>query len=459
MSHVLIKKIYLLLFVLIITSLSCKKDWLSVKRDKALIVPTTLADMRLLLNSYFDMGPGFRGTAELSADDYYVTTTTWLAFINPIEKDAYIWSNDVFKTTTNLADWNKSYYQVLTSNVILEGIKKISRTSENQKEWDDIKGAALFIRANAFWNLAQLFAKPYDAATATSDLGIPLRLESDINLPTVRSTVKETYDQIIMDLEEAVNLSILIPANKTAISKPAVYALLARVYLSMREYAKAFTNSDLCLQNFNTLLNFNTLNGASTYPIPLFNNEIILMSEVDPTYSSFRFANGLIDPNFIATYDTNDLRKTLYFRDNGNGTFGFRGNFSGQFTLFMGISTNEMYLIRAECNARADRTTEALQDLNTLLASRFKTNTYVPYSAPNATAALNIILMERRKELLRRALRWTDLRRLNKEPAHAITVTRTVNGQTYTLQPNDPKYVLPIPEYIIQQTGIQQNPR
>lgn len=57
-----------------------------------------------------------------------------------------------------------------------------------------------------------------------------------------------------------------------------------------------------------------------------------------------------------------------------------------------------------------------------------------------------------------RGLRWMDLKRLNKDSANII-LTRQVNGQTYTLQPNDLRYALPLPEDIIQITGMQQNPR
>jgi hypothetical protein len=68
-------------------------------------------------------------------------------------------------------------------------------------------------------------------------------------------------------------------------------------------------------------------------------------------------------------------------------------------------------------------------------------------------------LLERRKELCFRGLRWQDLRRLNKEPEYAKTLTRKIDGITYTLPPNDPKYVFPIPPNVIALSGMQQNPR
>ena len=99
-----------------------------------------------------------------------------------------------------------------------------------------------------------------------------------------------------------------------------------------------------------------------------------------------------------------------------------------------------------------------MTDLNNLLFQRWKTGTFVPRSASSSSDALNQVLTERRKELIFRGTRWSDLRRLNKE-GYNITLQRTIQGQTFTLAPNSPLYVLPIPPDVIAQTGIAQNPR
>jgi hypothetical protein len=100
----------------------------------------------------------------------------------------------------------------------------------------------------------------------------------------------------------------------------------------------------------------------------------------------------------------------------------------------------------------------ALSDLNTLLVKRWTNGNFTPFTASSALEAQDTILEERRKELAFRGLRWTDLRRLNKEGAN-ITLTRLLFGQTYHLSPNSPYYVLPIPPDVIALSGIQQNQR
>ncbi|MBX2954429.1 MAG: RagB/SusD family nutrient uptake outer membrane protein, partial [Leadbetterella sp.] len=89
---------------------------------------------------------------------------------------------------------------------------------------------------------------------------------------------------------------------------------------------------------------------------------------------------------------------------------------------------------------------------------RWKKNTYVPYEFTEKDSALNIILTERRKELVFRGLRWPDLKRLNRDGAN-ITLTRKVDGEMHTLPPNDPRYAIAIPEEVIELSDILPNPR
>jgi len=95
--------------------------------------------------------------------------------------------------------------------------------------------------------------------------------------------------------------------------------------------------------------------------------------------------------------------------------------------------------------------------LKYLLIKRWKnTIPYVPVTAITIPEAVSKILIERRKELYMRGLRWMDIKRLNKE-GNNIILTRKIAGQFYTLQPGANYYALPIPIDIIEQTGIQQN--
>src|SRR6185312_8637460 len=117
--------------------------------------------------------------------------------------------------------------------------------------------SALFFRAYYFGQLAWVYAKAYDKSTAGKDLGIALRLTSDFNVTSTRATVEETYQKIVADAQESVMYLPELPEHPYRPSKAAAYGLLARTYLSMRQYDSAFRYADLCLGLQNSLLNYN----------------------------------------------------------------------------------------------------------------------------------------------------------------------------------------------------------
>jgi starch-binding outer membrane protein, SusD/RagB family len=448
--------LYRLSFILYISTaclLSCKKDWLDKKPDKALVIPTTLSDMRALLdngNVFHRNNPALH---EMGADNYVLSDQN-LAASYFVERNAYLWASDVFEGAS-ADDWNFAYRQILYCNTVLDGLSKIGLNNSIQSEHQGIQGSAYFLRSLAFHNLAQIFCKAYDNASAHNDPGLPLRLTSNVNDKVTRSTVKQTYDQIIDDLKRS---SQLLPTTTTKVMRPskaAAYALMARTYLSMSNYNDALLYADSALQLNNSLLDFSTLNANAAYPIR-FPNPEILYSSVMIFYGEL-FLNATVDTNLYKSYQIGDLRRVVFF--DSSESIKFKGSYYGLFTLFSGLASDEMYLTRAECHARLGNKDAASDDLNTLLRTRWTKNAFVELTAVNADDALKQVLSERRKELVFRGIRWTDLRRLNKEPAFAVTLARRMNGINYTLPPNDNRYVYPIPDDEIRLSGLIQNPR
>lgn len=439
-----------------------KKDFLDAKPSSDLFIPTTLEDFQAILDR-----DGMNETpslGELSSDNYYLQTYTFWQGLVAKERNAYIWAADTYQGQGSVGDWNAPYQQVLGANVILDGIDKAPVTAANQAQWRAIKGAAYFARAYAFYNLAQIFAPVYDNATAATDMGIPLRLTPGVDEPSVRASVKDTYDQVLADLAQA---ALLLPVdiswnNRNRPCRPAAMALLARVYLGMRLYDKAGSYADSSLRLYNTLIDYNTINPATPTPFLRSNAEALYQSRLLSTTNVLKgsSSNCVIDSNLYKSFDANDLRRQLFFTINPNTSLpNARNSYNGSTFCFSGLATDEVYLIRAECYARAGNTQAALNDLNTLLQNRWKSNgSFTPVAAASPAQALGSILAERRKELFFRGLRWTDLRRLNKDGAN-IVLTRVLNGQTYQLTPGDLRYVFPIPPDVITLGGIQQNPR
>ncbi|WEK33798.1 MAG: RagB/SusD family nutrient uptake outer membrane protein [Candidatus Pseudobacter hemicellulosilyticus] len=450
------------LFLIAVSTGSCsKKEFLDEKPTTDVFIPGTLEDFYALLDNDAIMAEA-PILGEASADNYYLNDLFWQS-MRPRERNAYIWASDIFDHEGKIDDWVIPYRMVFYTNVVLEGLEKVPVTSANQQDHNMVKGMAHFFRAFAFYNLASIFAKEYDAATAGADLGIPLRLDTEVDKISVRATVQQTYDQILEDMQLAKELLPVEIAwsNRNRPTKPAAFALLARIHLSMRQYEKAGEYAASSLDLYNELIDFDTVSRTAILPFAPGNREVLFQNRLSSTSEVLRGIASMdcvVDTNLYASYTANDLRKDIFYYTNTLGQINAKGNLSGTIFSFAGLATDEMYLVRAECLARAEQTNAAMQMLNALLIHRWKANTFVPLTAASPSEALDRILVERRKEMPYRGVRWTDLKRLNKEGRN-IVLTRKIDNVIYTLQPNSPLYVLPIPPDVLNFSDMPDNPR
>jgi tetratricopeptide (TPR) repeat protein len=444
---------------------SCEKDYLDKKPDKALLVPTKLSDMKALLENFSEVFSRVPALHNIASDDFYTTDAGLAAYSTAGERNSYIWAEDIFEGASS-NDWAIPYKQVFVANVVLEGLEKLSMNEENAVLMSQIRGTALFQRAFAFYNLAQSFSAPYESSAAGRKAGIPIRLSSNVNLKPSRGTIEQTYARILTDLTEAEDL--LPPKGRFSNQpgKDAARALLAKVHLLMGNYKKAQEYAELSLQIRNDLIDYNTLNPLAARTLPssipsasTAGNKEVVFYAIAVSYSFASSASTLVDLTLFDSYANNDLRKAVYFNNKGNRIVNFKGNYSGNASLFAGLTTSEVYLIRAECAARNGDRTLAMNVLNTLLEKRWKKGTFLPLTADTPDQALLLILQERRKELIARGTRWSDLRRLNQDPRFAVTLKREMKDNTYSLVPGGVRYIFPIPHEEIQLGGIEQNAR
>jgi len=450
------------LLLLMIELASCKKNWLDKKPDSRLVVLETLEDYQQLMDN--SMLYSTIALGEVGADNYFVPES-FLAGTNLININQYLWAYNGYGTPVQ-GNWSSAYQNIFTCNTAINGLSKIIKDNNNKGQWDQVYGTALFYRAFQYYQLSQVFMKPYDSANADQDPGVPLRLEADITQTAGRGTVQDVYKQLLSDLIlSKAYLPNAIQAYKTRPAKIAAFALLAQVYLSFGDVENAFANADSALKINSTLLDYNQL------PLPAANASLgftIQFPQNPEVFFYSAMSTGLlrnniaaIDSNLFKSYATDDLRRTFYFNASNLSSVRFRGSYNGSSAtaLFSAIAIDELYLIRAECWARKGNLTAAMNDLNALLSKRWKTGTLVPFTAIDITDALTKILRERRKELVFRNSRWTDLRRLNKDSRFTKIITRLYNGQVYNLAPGSNLYAWPIPDDEIMYSGITQNPR
>lgn len=449
------KSIIKLLIITLLLSGCSKEEFLNEKPKDSLIIPTTLVHFQALLDRDAYLNGTSQGVTpqlgESGTDNFYLLDADFNANLRPQMQNYYTWAVQPY-AGVEVLDWLYPYRAILATNTVLNHLDRISAS---QSELNYLRAQALFHRAHLFYQLAQVFAPPYRKGTANDDKSIPLRMTDDINEPLVRSTVYETYNRIVDDLRESVQHLREDNDFPTRPSKQAGFALLSRVYLMMQDYTEAEKYADSCLAITDFLLDYNLINMALTEPLTGKNQSGIIKPEViywtgmlaDPyQYYPISFLSALIPDQLYNSYTEGDLRKKLFFEKRPNG-YRFRGTynyFSTRSNYFSGLAVDEIFLNRAECRVRNGKVAAGLEDLNHLLEKRWEKGKYVPVENLSQEEALKVILEERRKELIFRGIRWSDLRRLNIEGAN-ITLERTVNGENFTLPPNDPGWTWPFP--------------
>lgn len=437
--------------------MSCER-FLDEKMVKSLTVPTTTQDLEALLKATGKINISVMPSLlEIGADDYRVNESGFNN-LTEFERRTYTWAVDMDYQLVNMAnEWSKSYEIVLIANTVLEYLPKVEGTAIDKKR---LRGEALFIRSWCFYNLAQVYCSVYIPNSDNAGLGIPLRVHSDLNVGSSRATVAETYAMIVSDLLEA---TTLLSTDRTHVTRPdrtASLALLARAYLAMSDYDNALRFSREALQAKDDLMDYNSIKVNDRIPFERFNKEVLyhsttaFMQVLNPTIS-------YVDPELIGLYKDGDLRKSAFFTLAKEGYFTFKGSYDGTISgsHFVGLTTAELYLILAETLVRGNKVKEGVDVLNNLLKKRCDKNSFIPLSIHDKDEALKEILDERRKELVFRGVRWTDIRRLNLDGRFARTLTRTVAGETFILPPNDPRFVYLIPQDVIHFSGMAQNKR
>lgn len=457
---------YLFFFFMITCFIACKKEteWLDKKSSKQNVIPQTLQDYQALLddNGTFNQYYSFNGNA--GTDNYFVKDED-LGTLNEFVVNIYKWDSQINWRNGSASAWNLPFQVIAYANLVLEGMKEIN---PDQQGYNNVLGQAYFYRAYAYLNLSQNFCKAYNPKTSKSDLGLPIRLSSDVDELQQRSNVEDLYLQIISDAEKSLEYLDEVPRYMRA-SKPAANALLSKIYFLMGNFEKALQYADETLKSKSELTDFNTssiISHSYAYKFKEFgkdNPEIIFYTKSPNDQFERNFKGDVVQANrsLFDLYDENDLRKEYFFEDdNQSNLLNFVGSYTGTFSSFGGLAVNEILLIRAECLARQNNLNEALTDLNKLLSHRYRIDTFIPIETNNQKELIKIILQERRKELANVGnTRWEDLKRLNLDNEYQTTLQRTVNGQTLNLLPNDSKYLLSIPINEINFSKIEQNIR
>lgn len=445
-------------------------DYLDIK-PKGEKIPTTVSDYETLLNyesvqKVSDTYPAYLTDDVFLPDVAEGTATPGLNSVDQSIRNLYLFKKEVFGDAQDDGFWFASYNRIYYYNTVIDNIMNADGSDEQQKL--SIRAEALISRALEYLYLVNGYAKYYDVRTAESDPGVPLILDEDISKKNlVRASVKDVYAQIQSDLQTALpNLPMQAKGNAFRASKAAGYGVLAKMYLYMGNYAEALKAANEVLEINNSLLDLKkyvvvkaqSSIGRTNVPQDIDNPENIYIKFAPYVYGLSSKVFG--SDELISLFSEDDMRLQVYFTKNFRNIPTDKYVWAPYLRANLAVSSPEIYLIAAECEAREGSIERAIALINKLRDNRIKNNTDIV--ATDRNDALQKVLEERRRELAMSGMvRYIDLKRLNQESQFAKTVTHVTGEGTFSLEPNSPLYVLPIPAKVMRfnKNSMKQNER
>ncbi|QXP65125.1 RagB/SusD family nutrient uptake outer membrane protein [Polaribacter sp. HaHaR_3_91] len=354
-------------------------------------------------------------------------------------EDLFIWNDVNPSLLTSVFPYASLYNTIFYTNHVINSEATIEG---NQSDKEQLLGEAYALRAMQYFELINLYAKPYNKSTANTDAGVPITLEYDAEKEFLGQTVEDVYALILSDLtmaESLINIQKQEVGYNYRFSMIAVKAFKSRVYLYQQDWQKAIDLANEALAINTEIQNLNI--DTSIMPSEYNAVESILALE---TVASFDLVNNTtISKTLIDSYNqTADVRFSLYFKENTDGSFS--SNKSAETKFKVSYRTAELHLTIAECLAALNEDVLAKEKLISFAENRYTTDGFTAYKANvnslNSNDLKAEILEERRREFAIEGQRWNDLRRTTQPK-----LTKVFNGVTYTLENNDDRYVIPFP--------------
>lgn len=409
-------------------------------------------------------------------------------------------------TTTSAHEenfWTQAYFVISAANKIIAAIK--DDASDDLKQ---LKGENLFLRAMMHFNLVRVFGRPFPQNNGDNP-GVPILSETitDEQRNTItRSSVKAVYDFVIADLLKSADLMNEQKNNNFA-SKEVAYALLSRVYLYEGDNNNAIKYADLVInsgryallqgQNYQSYFkNAPEDNAETIFAIRHTKTQNQDFSAIGSMYYSGGGPDGTQDATVpggqgntgwgeiyasqkymdMLNQNPADLRHAFVAPYTINGVLQLNPKLTPHAPMYYNIKYNfqegivnlsspvylrlaEMYLNKAEANAKLGNGDLALADVNTIRTRAGVSNYTATDLATAGKSVLDAVLDERWLEFAFEGQRAYDLFRNNRPMirnypgTHALNNTPTTNVNQ-TVQATDNQIIFFIP-----QAEIDKNPK
>jgi tetratricopeptide (TPR) repeat protein len=451
---------------LMMASLTACNDFLTVDQKGKATIPSFLSDPRGLnagligaYNTFYDYYDNqFLKYPEVAGNMSSMNLSSGSDML-----EQYNFTPNATSATTSYYIWYRIGVALANANNIIQYAPAVAKDYPTQTDSiNHILGQALLLRALCHFDLCRVYAQPYNYTSDASHLGIPVLTKTpgpDDN--PARSTVKQVYDQILVDLTQASSLlSDNVAKDVHYASLQAVNAMFARVYLYMEDWSNALKYAQLAIGSqtlaqgsdyYNMYMNLNTRGEA-----------IFRLSGDDMSgkQMSFYATECLPADTLISLFDSNDVRLPLIQQNGAKKCIKYTAttvpdNQTKREDPFI-FRLSEMYLTAAEAAWESKSYGDAKTYIEAIISRAVGTEkASTILAAYSDNTLINLIRTERVKELCFEGHNFFDITRWKQDLVREKNTNSTVSHIAY---PSD-LFVLPIPQYELDANeNMQPNP-
>ncbi len=374
-------------------------------------------------------------------------------------------------------DLEYTYYYGIIGKISNPILTQIGAASGDEATKNQLRCEALTLRAWSLYMLVNKFAKAYNPSTATSDPGIIIMTEDkDVQQAQAKSTVQEVYDQILKDINEAIELNGLPDKalNKMRVNKAAAYAVKALTLLNMQKWDDAEAAAQQAIASSGTINDYlNSYQGTmmgyflgNTYDVISRGNQ---GTEEDYLLNGSTEFFQALTAEAVANFEDGHVYKDRmsnanmaydYTLDAGESMLGQTG-FMITYDLDAqwndgGLRSPQMYLAIAECEVQKGNIDNAMEYLDKVRVCRIAPEKYQPLKGTVSTKedAIAHVKQVTLNEEIFSSNSFIDKKRWNQLDGWKATYSRKLVDKVYSIAPDSKMWIFPFPK-----DAVDNNPQ
>ena len=415
---------------------------------KGVTLLDNLTEIEYLLNG------DYKNSAYEFEDLYIITNDSYGKMANPstvlannvglaYALMAYDESVDRYVYTNSNPHYSGYYSNINSMNILLARLDDLSGDIALKAS---LAAEAKVLRAYWHYLLVNIFAAQYDAATADEQGGIPYVTDMNLEKVNEKLTLAEVYRLLLEDCsEETINN---LPDKAVNILRPGKamgYALRAKIHLQMKNYPEAFKDVEKAL----------AFNGNIEDRLPVITESLYYYDKEHP--SVIFYAEPTVAKAYIITQETaalfeqgdilmkygkSALTEATETRDNrvwsATAAATYKNGIEGDIYMWQGysnakwtsagITSDQLYYIKAECLIRAGHYQDGLDEVNKVRRFRIDPDDYSDLIAANEQDAMAKLMRAKRIECLFTYNNFFDMKRRKSEELYEPIITRPVDS-------------------------------